>query len=89
VDNADDDGDAMHTCRYAAEVETLYKALARYNASAVPCRLCAARPDPRARPKPVPGLHICTPAPANESDMSFGSRPILCQDVGVWQPWQD
>ena len=74
---------------FAVQQRHLEAALARYNASAVPCRLCVAMPDPKAAPRVVDGLEICTPAPVNESDMSYGSRPIMCQSVGVWQPWQD
>jgi hypothetical protein len=73
---------------FATQQGQLHDAMARYNASAVPCRLCVTMPDPKAAPKVVDGLNICTPAPVNESDMSYGSRPIMCQDVGVWQPWQ-
>jgi hypothetical protein len=73
---------------FATQQGQLHEAMARYNASAVPCRLCVTMPDPKAAPKVVDGLNICTPAPVNESDMSYGSRPIMCQDVGVWQPWQ-
>merc|ERR1712166_172572 len=74
---------------YAEQQGELERALQRYNVSAVPCRLCYAKPDRKAAPPVVPGLEICTPAPVDESDPAQGSGPILCSDVGVWQPWQD
>jgi hypothetical protein len=74
---------------YAKELAQCVAALHQYAGSAVPCRLCNAQPDLNAAPKVVPGLNICTPSPVNESDMSYGSRPILCMDLGVWQPWND
>ena len=74
---------------HAAGLAKCLAALARYAASAVACRLCTATPDVNAAPKQVPGLNICTPSPVNESDMSYGSQPIMCMDLGVWQPWND
>ena len=41
----------LHDSPAHADVrKRLYAALARYNASAVPCRLCYAKPDPAAAP---------------------------------------
>ena len=80
----------LHDSPAHADVrKRLYAALARYNASAVPCRLCYAKPDPAAAPAPVKGLDVCTPAPVDADDPTMGSRPILCEDVGVWRPWRD
>ena len=73
---------------YAEKLKKVEAALARYEASAVPCRLCTAQPDPNAVPKVVEGLRICTPAPVDVKDPTKGSKPILCNDVGVWQPWE-
>lgn len=51
--------------------------LEQYRASMVPLRNL--EPDEAAVPEVVPGLNICTPSPEG---------PILCQDIGVWRPWQ-
>merc|ERR1712070_366994 len=64
----------------AADVEGLARAMSRledYRASMVPLRKL--KPDEAAVPEVVPGLNICTPSPRG---------PILCQDLGVWRPWQ-
>ena len=81
----------LHDSPAHADVrKRLYAALARYNASAVPCRLCYAKPDPAAAPAPLdPPVDVCTPAPVDADDPTKGSRPILCEDVGVWRPWRD
>lgn len=48
---------------FKEEQAACYAALARFTASMVPCRLCKAKPDPKAAPKVIKGLNICTPAP--------------------------
>eukprot|EP00756_Hemistasia_phaeocysticola_P010995 Hpha_TRINITY_DN15076_c1_g1::TRINITY_DN15076_c1_g1_i1::g.124907::m.124907/K01135/ARSB; arylsulfatase B len=73
---------------YAHVRANITSALDRYNASAVHCRICDAVPDPSAQPVPVKDLQICTPTPVDPSDPTKGVEPFLCQDVGVWQPWQ-
>jgi len=73
--------------RYATQKAILEAALSKYRRSAVPCRICNAQPDPKAAPPIVKGLNICTPSPRDPADPTKGSVPILCNDVGVWQPW--
>mmetsp|Transcript_31375 Transcript_31375/g.61129 ORF Transcript_31375/g.61129 Transcript_31375/m.61129 type:complete len:543 (+) Transcript_31375:18-1646(+) len=73
---------------FSGQKAALFEALDRYNRSAVPCSICTAEPDPKAQPAIVKGLQICTPSPRDPDDPTKGSTPILCQDVGVWQPWQ-
>jgi len=64
----------------SVDVEALAQVKSRlehYRASMVPLRNL--EPDEAAVPEVVPGLNICTPSPRG---------PILCQDIGVWRPWQ-
>jgi arylsulfatase A-like enzyme len=55
----------------------IMRRLEHYRASMVPLRNL--EPDEAAVPEVVPGLNICTPSPRG---------PILCQDIGIWRPWQ-
>ena len=81
----------LHDSPAHADVrKRLYAALARYNVSAVPCRLCYARrrPDERA-PAGERARRVHAARAVDADDPTMGSRPILCEDVGVWRPWRD
>ena len=73
--------------KYVEIQKTLIDTLAKYNSSSVKCAICDMKSDVKAKPRIVPGLNICTPSPIDVNDPTKGSTPILCQDVGIWQPW--
>ena len=75
--------------KFADQKAILETTLSKYRRSAAPCTICGMQPDPKAAPPIVKGLNICTPAPKDPADPTQGPVPILCGDLGVWQPWND